>query len=340
MATDLTLVIPAFNEAARLPDGISRFDQAVADGCVDLERTEVVVVDDGSTDGTADVARRLLERYPHHRVERLPVNLGKGAAVRAGVALATSPAVAHVDADMAIDPHALPALVGALDRSDIAIGSRSLPGSAVETTNVARWLVGRVFNALVVGATALDLRDTQCGFKAYRTPAARTLFHLVRIDRFAFDAGMLFAARRLGLAIAQVPVHWRNVPGSSVRPLRDAGSMTADVLRSRFGLLDTTPLAGLEVRRAGGAASGGEASLAAEVSEVVDEALGGTPVPVIERGATVLVLLPLVDATDIGAVAGALGARHAWEVARSSFDAGALARLAPLAGQLAPAPRR
>ncbi len=337
--TDLTIVIPAFNEAARLPEGMARLERAVADGCVDLDRTEVVVVDDGSTDDTEEVARRLLARYPHHRVERLPHNRGKGAAVRAGVALAASPAVAHVDADMAIDPHALPDLVAALATADVAIGSRSLPGSAVETTYVLRWLMGRAFNALVVGTMALGMGDTQCGFKAYRTPVARTLFHLVRIDRFAFDAGVLFAARRLGLEVAQVPVHWRNVPGSSVRPLHDARSMVVDILRSRFGLLATTPLVGFEVRcRDGARAAAGGPSLVGAVSEVLDEVLGGAPVPVVSLDASVLALLPLVEARDVRAVADALGDRREWSVLRSSVDDRALARLAPLAGRLAPVP--
>ena len=104
MTLELTIVVPAFNEAHRLSEGIKRFDAAVADGAVDIRRTELLVVDDGSTDGTATTARNLLTHLPHHRVVSHPVNRGKGAAVRTGVTLARSPYTAYMDADMAIDP--------------------------------------------------------------------------------------------------------------------------------------------------------------------------------------------------------------------------------------------
>ena len=147
---------------------------------MDLERTEVVVVDDGSTDETAATARQLLAPLPHHRVISLPVNRGKGAAVRTGVALARGPYVAYMDADMAIDPRAVPLLLDGLGSNDLAIGSRALADSMVEGTYAVRAVMGRLFNRLVTTGTGLGLHDTQCGFKAFRTPAARLLFHLVR----------------------------------------------------------------------------------------------------------------------------------------------------------------
>src|SRR5271168_655140 len=106
MTLELTIVVPAFNEAHRLSEGIKRFDAAVDGGAVDIHRTELLVVDDGSTDGTSASARALLTHLPHHRVISHPVNRGKGAAVRTGVSLSRSTYTAYMDADMAIDPYA------------------------------------------------------------------------------------------------------------------------------------------------------------------------------------------------------------------------------------------
>ncbi len=257
MTPRLTILVPALNEADRLPFAMERFDAAVADGAIDVERTEVVVVDDGSTDGTADTARRLLSHLPHHRVITLPANGGKGAAVRTGVALARTPVVAYMDADMAIDPRAVPTLLEALESSEAAIGSRALVDSMVDGTYAVRAVMGRLFNRLVTTGTGLGLQDTQCGFKAFRTPAARLLFHLVAIDRFAFDVELLARARRLGLRITEVPVQWKNVPGSSIHPLHDSLTMLSDVYRSRVGLLPTPAVPAVEVRgRIGGPARG------------------------------------------------------------------------------------
>ncbi len=173
MTPELTIVVPAFNEAPRLADGMKRFEAAVESGAIDLEKTEIVVVDDGSTDATEATAHKLLAPYPHHRVIRHPANRGKGAAVRTGVATATGTYTAYMDADMAIDPIAVPLLLDGLVTHDVAVGSRALPASMVESTYALRAVMGRLFNQLVMSGTGLRLRDTQCGFKAFRTPVAR-----------------------------------------------------------------------------------------------------------------------------------------------------------------------
>jgi dolichyl-phosphate beta-glucosyltransferase len=260
MAIDLTIIVPAFNEAQRLVEGFKRFDDAVADGAVDLERTDVMVVDDGSSDETAETARGLVAHLPHHRVITLPANGGKGAAVRTGVRLARSPLVAYMDADMAIDPRAVPSLLEALESNEAAIGSRALTDSMVDGTYAVRAVMGRLFNRLVTTGTGLDLQDTQCGFKAFHTPAARLLFHLVPIDRFAFDVELLARARRLGLRITEVPVQWKNVPGSTIHPLHDSVAMLRDVYRSRFGLLATPPVTASWCVGGPGARQGGRCS--------------------------------------------------------------------------------
>ena len=200
---------------------------------------------------------------------------------------------AYMDADMAIDPRAIPLLIAALGDADIAIGSRALAESMVESRYVLRSLMGRMFNRLVTVGTDLHLDDTQCGFKAFRTPVARLLFHLVRIDRFAFDVEILARARRLGLSIAQVPVQWKHVPGSSIQPMRDSVIHAFRCLPVEVRARPPPPVA----------ASPYGIPLVAPVpapwpvlaSGTFARLLPGVPVPVVTTGDTALVLLPLVD---------------------------------------------
>ncbi len=333
MAPRLSIVVPAYNEAHRLGEGMRRFGAAVASGAVDLEQTELVVVDDGSTDGTAATASALLEGLPHHRVVRHDLNRGKGAAVRTGIALARGAATAYMDADMAIDPQAIPLLEAGLGGHDVAIGSRALPDSMVESAYALRALMGRLFNRLVTSGTGLRLLDTQCGFKAFRTPAARLLFHLVRIDRFAFDVELLARARRLGLLVTEVPVHWKHVPGSTVHPLHDSLTMLADVYRSRLGLIPTPPVPTVTVRERDGSRPRRE--LADEVSAVVADTTGSTPLPVVAHGTAVSVLLPLVEPDDAGTVHAALRAElDPLVVSRHTTTFEELVALGPLTGRL------
>ena len=358
MTLELTIVVPAFNEAHRLAEGMKRFDQAAGDGAVDLEQTEVVVIDDGSADDTSATARALLSSLPHHRVVRLPHNRGKGAAVRTGVALARSRHVAFMDADMAIDPRAIPLLVSGLETNDLVIGSRALPNSMVESTYAIRSVMGRLFNRLVTTGTGLRLDDTQCGFKAFRSPVARLLFHLVRIDRFAFDVEILTRAQRLGLSIAEVPVQWRHVFGSSVHPLHDSIAMLTDVGRSRLGLVAAPPVPGVVVGHWSGAADAGAVGLtqdpaedpaedlAEDLAEAVRRAVGGSLdgalMPVLTAGRSALVLLPLVGPAECAVVLSTLRAEFApLPVSRRAMSIDDLAELGPLSGRLdaPPAPQ-
>jgi hypothetical protein len=334
----LTIVVPAFNEAHRLGAGMRRFEAAVSAGAVDLERTEVVVVDDGSSDKTALTADKLLAALPHHRVIRLPRNLGKGAAVRAGVASARSNYTAYMDADMAIDPLAIPLLLDGLESNDVAIGSRALADSMVETTYVLRSLMGRLFNELVTTGTGLGLKDTQCGFKAFRTPAARLLFHLVRIDRFAFDVEILARARRLGLGITEVPVHWKHVEGSTIHPLHDSLTMVSDVARSRRGLLAGPPVPTISVRTGDPGPANGhrvDGDLALRVAGLLATVLDGAPVPVLTTETGVTAFLALVDPADV-AIAHSLLAKELapLAVSRRALSIDRLAALGPLGGRL------
>jgi dolichyl-phosphate beta-glucosyltransferase len=319
VSVERSLVVPAFNEAARLREGLSRLSDAVAEGAIDLETTEIVFVDDGSADDTASLARQLLAHAPHVRILRLARHAGKGASVRVGVAEAKGARVAFTDADMAILPTQLPALYGALDRADVAIGCRELPGSSVDSSSLLRSLGGRGFNRMVNLVTKADLTDTQCGFKAFRTPAARLLFHYSVIDGFAFDVEVLYGARRLGLGIAEVPVRWLRIEGSRIHPLRDPVRMLSDVAKVRLGLRRPPPVPALVL--------GGEGPSVADVRGVL-----GPEVPVLRRpSGDVMVLMALQGASSCDEVRKLLSDR--WpdaSVQTTTVTASALEKLAPL----------
>ena len=200
---------------------------------------------------------------------------------------------------MAIDPLAVPSLLDGLEHHDVAIGCRALRDSMVETTYVVRTLMGRLFNEIVTTGTGLGLKDTQCGFKAFRAPVGRLLFHLVRIDRFAFDVEILTRARRLGLGITEVPVHWKHVEGSTVHPLHDSFAMVSDVYRSRRGRLAGPPVDALTVtprtfRPTAARRSSGRSPTCSDRSSITHRCRCCTT----RTGVTVL--LAMVDPLDVG----------------------------------------
>jgi glycosyltransferase involved in cell wall biosynthesis len=204
----VSIVVPAYNEAIRLRTTLPRFVQAI-----DQTSTELIVVDDGSADGTAAYARKLLDNVQGASVIELVDHLGKGAAVRRGVAAATGQTIAFMDADLAVDLAGFPALLEALESADIAIGSRSAPGSVVAPATPWRSLSQHAFSRASQSVTRLRIADMQCGFKAFRGPAAKLLFELSRENGWAFDVELLALADRLGYRIAEVPVRWNDVRG-------------------------------------------------------------------------------------------------------------------------------
>jgi dolichyl-phosphate beta-glucosyltransferase len=332
-AVELSIVVPAFNEADRLADGFRRFDAAVADGAIDVERTELILVDDGSTDETVSAATKVLAPFPHHRVVSHAVNQGKGAAVRTGVRSARGGVIAYMDADMAIDPRAVPLLLDALADHDVAVGSRALHESMVETTYAVRTLMGHVFNRIVTAGTGLGLRDTQCGFKAFRAPVARLLFGLVQIDRFAFDVDLLLRAHRLGLHITEVPVQWKYVDGSTIQPVSDSLTMVADTFRTRLGLLPPPVVPAVAVR--------GPADDPSALAESVARALAGCDhdpsacVVAGDPGTDVTVLLPMLSAQEVAECWSALRAELApRDVSRRMVTFGQLESMRPLGGRV------
>jgi dolichyl-phosphate beta-glucosyltransferase len=296
----LSLVIPAYNEAARLDAGFQRLSEAIAAGAINPDTTQFIVVDDGSTDQTSDCAKALYGALPNSSVIRLPQNRGKGAAIRAGVTVATGTVIAFADADMAIDPIQTPKFVAALHGHDLAIGSRAASGASVDRPSIRRSVMNRTFNRFVNTVTHVSLDDTQCGFKAFRGPAARLLFHCTTTERMAFDVELLVVARTFGLTISQVPVHWLRVEGSRVRSWSDGGSMVRDVLRARQKVRRAPALRALPITLRPN-------HLAADLDYLRTL---GTQVPVVHvREAGFILLFPLMTDEQVASRIGAVSER-------------------------------
>jgi hypothetical protein len=281
----LTIVVPAFNEAPRLEGSAARLDAAVKEEAVDPATTELIVVDDGSDDDTSARAGEHFGHFPELLVLRLGRNRGKGAAIRAGVAASSGPIVVFMDADMSIDPAQVPLLERALEHADVAVGSRTRAGARAEAGTWSRALMGLAFNRVVNATTHVGLDDTQCGFKGFTAPAARLLFHLGTVDGYAFDVEVLALARMLGLDVAEVPVRWRHIPGSRIRPLTDALSMARDLQRAGSTRRRRPLVPALVVGKSPELAG---APLAAAARRVA-----GPTLPVVTTAEGVMVLFPL-----------------------------------------------
>lgn len=227
---EVTVVVPAYNEERRLPptliDIIDYFDRkGVA--------YEVIVIDDGSRDGTAEVVRKFERVRQQVRLIQLPKNYGKGHAVRLGVLNSRGERVLFADADGATPIQEFERLEKAISSgSDIAIGSRALASTDTKvTTSIHRRALGRMFNKCVNFILLPSIADTQCGFKMFKRKAAMFLFKRQRADRFSFDVELLYMAHKAGLAVKEVPINWRNVPGSKVNLVVDSLCMFRDVFR-------------------------------------------------------------------------------------------------------------
>jgi dolichyl-phosphate beta-glucosyltransferase len=228
----LSVVIPAFNEAARLPATL-RDLRAFLDR--DGRRAEVIVVDDGSTDDTSQVVRRHEAEDDRIRLIRLPQNRGKGYAVRTGVVNAAGRRVLFADADGATPFDELTRLESQLSTgARIAIGSRAIPNRTTKVeARLYRRIAGRMFHAVVRLYAIRGFVDTQCGFKVFDAPVAHDLFSRMRMTGYSFDVEVLLMALRAGYKVAEVPVNWVHQPGSKVRVVRDGLRMAVDVLRIR-----------------------------------------------------------------------------------------------------------
>jgi glycosyltransferase involved in cell wall biosynthesis len=229
----LSIVIPAYNEEDRLGDSLLRVVEYVDGAGI---HAEILVVDDGSTDGTSNVAAAPL-RGGRGRVLSNPENRGKGYSVRRGVLAARGSWVLMTDADLSspIEEHAKLADAVRDHDLDMAIGSRALPESRIEVRqHPLRETMGKTFNLCIRAMTGLRFRDTQCGFKLMDRERMRPLFERMAVDRFAFDVELLFLCERFGLRVRDVPVVWRDVRGSSVSIVSAPANMLWDVARVRW----------------------------------------------------------------------------------------------------------
>ncbi len=232
---EISVVVPAFDEARRLPATLLRVMAHLSSGG---RRFEVIVVDDGSRDATAAVAAQGLACLNEHgRLLRLGANRGKGAAVRAGALAAHGARVLVTDADLSTPIEELAALERACDAgADIAIGSRALDRSLIARPQpLARDFGGRLFNLVVRSFALPGIRDSQCGFKLFRRESVAPVFGRAGIDGFGFDVEVLAIARHLGYRISEVPVRWSNDGDTRVSLLRGIAAF-ADPLRVRLGL--------------------------------------------------------------------------------------------------------
>jgi dolichyl-phosphate beta-glucosyltransferase len=213
----LSVVIPAYNEIRRLPQTLDRILEWLE--AQKLEFCEVLVVDDGSRDGTAAMVEERAKKQAVLRLLRNPDNRGKGYAVRSGMLAAKGEWVLFTDADLSTPIEEVTKLHSRAVESGagIAIGSRALDPNTVEVhqSSFREWS-GRFFNLVMRLMTGLPFRDTQCGFKLYAARAAREVFLRQKLDGFSFDVEDLIIARRLGFAAVEVPVRWRNVEGTKV----------------------------------------------------------------------------------------------------------------------------
>ena len=251
MGAQISVVIPMFNETRAIPGTLQELLRRFPN-----TDTEFFLVDDGSDDDSAGLAQHLTHGDDRFEVIRLPRNLGKGAALRAGIARTTSDIVLFMDADLSTSLEHIDDILERLSRFDIVIGSRSVPGSIVKRSNLLRTLMGRTFNQLMRWSTGLDIHDSQCGFKAFRGDVARLLFSLSENNRFAFDPEILRLGVALGYSIDEVPVSWVASDHSAVRPVRDSLRTAINLvpirirtrsarvlgLASRSGLLVPTPI--------------------------------------------------------------------------------------------------
>lgn len=244
MPPSLSIIIPAYNEAARLGLTLRTIFDYLRDEAIE---NEVIVVDDGSTDETIEVAKQSIKSHGNASARVIPVNpnRGKGHAVYTGLLAATAPVALFTDADLSTPITETPKLVLPIERGeyDLTFGSRALDRSLIGVHQPwRREQGGRVFNLIVRLATGLPFWDTQCGFKAFRLSVCRPIIEAATIERFGFDVELLYVAYKAGLRLQEIPVRWDHNEGSKVDVMRDSLRMFNEVrtirTQARRGLYD------------------------------------------------------------------------------------------------------
>ncbi len=231
-----SIVLPAYNEAERIAvtlDKVMRYAEQRGG------RTEVIVVNDGSTDHTADIVREQAGRHPSLRLVENPGNRGKGYSVRSGMLHARGDVLLFSDADLSSPIEEADKLFAAIQAgADIAIGSRWVRTELqVKRQPIHRQLMGRMFNQALRLILGMNFKDTQCGFKAFNRRAAEVVFPQQRIERWGFDPELLYLAKRSNLRIEEVPVAWSHREGTRIHPVRDGLRMFAELFKIRWNAI-------------------------------------------------------------------------------------------------------
>src|SRR2546425_12255545 len=229
MTPEISMVIPAFNEALRLPTTLDRVQRHLSKAGLSAE---VIVVDDGSRDGTAEIVRQRAARWSQLRLVAAERNIGKGAAVRLGMAAARGRFRVFSDADLSVPIDDLEKLLRPLrGGAGVAIASRGLRDSQVELHQPwYRESMGKIFNRLVRIFVLGGVHDTQCGFKAFTAEVADRVFPVLQTRGFGFDVEVLYRAQQAGYRIVEVPTRWINSPQSRVHPIRHSTVMFLELL--------------------------------------------------------------------------------------------------------------
>lgn len=231
----ISIVIPAYNEEKRLPATLRAVIEYLESR--NPGAWEVLVVNDGSRDGTARVAADFADGNPCVHLIENPGNRGKGFSVRHGMLKAQGEWILFTDSDLSAPIEELDKLQAAVREKDaeVAIGSRAVDRSLIDVhQSVFRETAGRIFNLLMRFLTGLPFRDTQCGFKLFSARAARETFRRQRIERWGFDVEVLFIARKLGFKAVEVPVRWSHSEGTKINMLSDSANMFLDLVRVRW----------------------------------------------------------------------------------------------------------
>ena len=233
MPSTSTFIVPAYNESERLALSLPKILDYVRQQQL---RSEIIVVNDGSTDDTADVVRRFMVENADVRLVENPGNRGKGYSVRHGMLQAQGDVVLFTDADLSSPIYEAGKLFAAIEKgADVAIGSRWLQAELQsERQPWHRQLYGRMFNLALRLVLGLKYRDTQCGFKAFTRSAVKTIFTRQRVERWGFDPELLFIADKFHLRTVEVPVEWAHDHRSKISPIRDGLKMALEMFAVRW----------------------------------------------------------------------------------------------------------
>ncbi|OGC44264.1 hypothetical protein A2V54_02875 [candidate division WWE3 bacterium RBG_19FT_COMBO_53_11] len=231
----LSIIVPAYNEESRLRKTLPDFLRFSTDS---KRSVELVFVDDGSLDSTSKVIRKATEGLKNVRLLGLPVNRGKGAAIREGMLSVRGKFRIFADADNSTPIWQAEKLLQAADERTVVIGSRYVSGSQIKIKQPFYRMVGSRFLNLIIRIILLpDIKDTQCGFKLFPQRAVEEIFPKIRLTRFSFDLEVLALAKEFGYRIKEVPIEWKDSPHSTVDPVKDGLKLLRDAIRIKINLM-------------------------------------------------------------------------------------------------------